>query len=90
MRLVLASIFYFQLTFAFAQKHHIIPASTRITKLPFTMLTVGTIIIKAQLDNFEDTLNVGFIEYSKIQACFCIALHSGLKFFLLLLLLYQI
>jgi hypothetical protein len=57
MKLVLASIFYFQLTFAFTQKHHITPTSTRITKLPFTMLTGGTIIIKAQLDNLGDTLN---------------------------------
>ncbi len=57
MKLILASIFCFQLTFVFAQKHHITPASTRITKLKFTMLTGGTIIIKAQLDNFEDTLN---------------------------------
>ena len=57
MKLVLASIFCIQLTFAFAQKHHITPTSTRITKLPFVMLTGGTIIIKAQLDNFDDTLN---------------------------------
>ncbi len=57
MKLVLASIFCFQLTFAFAQKHSITPISKRITKLPFTMLTGGTIIIKAQLDSFEDTLN---------------------------------
>jgi hypothetical protein len=57
MKLVLASIFYFQITFAFAQKHHITPTSKRIAKFPFTMLTGGTIIIKAQLDSFEDTLN---------------------------------
>lgn len=57
MRLVLSSILLFQLSFALAQKQRITPVSQRITKLPFVMLTGGTIIIKAQLDNFGDTLN---------------------------------
>jgi len=43
--------------FAGAQEEFIEPNSQVLTKIPFYQLTGGVVILKAQLDNFPDTLN---------------------------------
>ena len=40
-----------------AQEEFIEPPSRLLTRIPFTQLTGGVIILKARLDNFPDTLN---------------------------------
>lgn len=40
-----------------SQEEFIEPPSRLLTKIPFTQLTGGVIIMRAQLDNFPDTLN---------------------------------
>lgn len=40
-----------------AQEEFIEPPSREITKVPFTQLTGGIVIVKAKLDDFPDTLN---------------------------------
>src|SRR5688572_2885427 len=40
-----------------AQEEFIEPLSRRLTRIPFDQLTGGIVILKAQLDNFPDTLN---------------------------------
>jgi hypothetical protein len=60
MKLLLVYILFIQTLIAESQPTKFKPAAKKITTLPFAMLTGGTIIIKAQLDNFEDTLNFVF------------------------------
>jgi predicted aspartyl protease len=43
-----------------AQEEFIPPQAKLITKLPFTQISGGIVIIKAQLDNFPDSLNFVF------------------------------
>src|SRR5258706_14304241 len=40
-----------------SQEEFIEPPSRLITRIPFTQLTGGVVILKALLDNFPDTLN---------------------------------
>ena len=40
-----------------SQEEFIEPASKLLTRVPFTQLTGGVVILQAQLDNFPDTLN---------------------------------
>ena len=40
-----------------AQEEFIAPPSKLITRIPFTQLTGGVVILKATLDNFPDTLS---------------------------------
>ncbi len=42
---------------SFGQEEFIEPPSREITKIPFTQLTGGIVILKARLGNFPDTLN---------------------------------
>ena len=41
----------------FAQEEFIEPPSRRLTRIPFTQLTGGIVIIQAKLGNFPDTLH---------------------------------
>jgi hypothetical protein len=52
-----ALAFFFFTSFAKAQEEFIEPPSRLITRIPFTQLTGGVVIIRARLDNFPDTLN---------------------------------
>lgn len=45
------------ITQAFGQEEFIEPPSRELTKVPFTQLTGGIVIMHAKLGNFEDTLN---------------------------------
>ena len=42
---------------SWAQEEFIEPVSHLITRIPFVQLTGGVVIVRAQLDNFPDTLN---------------------------------
>lgn len=56
--ILLAGIsFYILPANSFAQEELVPPPAKKITSFPFTQLTGGVIIIKAQLDAFPDTLN---------------------------------
>ena len=52
-----ALAFFFLTSFAKAQEEFIEPPSRLITRIAFTQLTGGVVIIRARLDNFPDTLN---------------------------------
>jgi hypothetical protein len=52
----LLSIFLFSFFLAQAQEEFVLPESKKITSFPFTQLSGGIIIIKAQLDQFPDSL----------------------------------
>lgn len=60
MKLLLAFIFSFNILYCIAQKEPSFTLAKKITRLPFTMLTGGTVIIKAQLEGFTDSLNFVF------------------------------
>ena len=60
MKTFFAFICFFVMLFAIAQQKDITPIAKKLTRFPFSMLTGGTVIIKAQLDNFPDTLNFVF------------------------------
>ncbi len=60
MKQTLTILLFVNSFFCDAQQAAITPIAKKITRFPFTMLTGGTIIIKAQLDNFSDTLNFVF------------------------------
>ena len=60
MKLFLAIILSAQLLAATAQQAITTPAAKKITSFPFFILTGGTVIIKAQLDDNKDTLNFVF------------------------------
>ncbi|MFY7964121.1 MAG: aspartyl protease family protein [Chitinophagaceae bacterium] len=57
MRLFFVYIFCIQTFFAVSQQKKHFADNSKITSFSFMMLHGGTVIIKAQLDNFEDTLN---------------------------------
>jgi hypothetical protein len=52
-----ALLFIFLISCAKAQEEFIEPPSKMLTRIPFTQLTGGVVIIRATLDNFPDTLN---------------------------------
>lgn len=48
--------FLFSFSFALAQEEFVLPESKKIASFPFTQLSGGIIVIKAQLDQFPDSL----------------------------------
>jgi hypothetical protein len=60
MKTLLAFIFSVVMLFVNAQKNSITPPTQKLMHCSFSMLTGGTVIIKAQLDSFTDTLNFIF------------------------------
>jgi hypothetical protein len=50
-------ILFFGLRMVMAQEEFVLPESKKITSFPFTQLSGGIIILKAQLDQFADSLN---------------------------------
>ena len=52
-----ALVLFFITSFAKAQEEFIEPPSRLITRIPFTQLTGGVVILRAMLDNFPDTLS---------------------------------
>jgi hypothetical protein len=53
----LLALFILLLSVSRAQEEFIEPASKLLSRIPFTQLTGGVVILQAQLDNFPDTLN---------------------------------
>jgi hypothetical protein len=45
---------------SYAQEEFILPEAKLLTRFPFTQLSGGIIILKAQIDDFQDTLNFVF------------------------------
>jgi len=45
---------------AMGQEEFVPPQAKLITRFPFTQLSGGIVIVRAQLDNFPDTLNLVF------------------------------
>lgn len=54
---VTAVVLFYVTTLVKAQEEFIEPPSKLLTRIPFTQLTGGVIILRATLDNFPDTLN---------------------------------
>ena len=60
MRIIATLIFSLFTYSAIAQQKASMPTAKKITSLTFSMLTGGTVIIKAQIDDYTDTLNFVF------------------------------
>jgi hypothetical protein len=56
-RLNILALFVLLTSVARSQEEFIEPAARLLTRIPFTQLTGGVVMLKAQLDDFPDTLN---------------------------------